>query len=239
MKTLLASLALLPLSPLMAQTTAPRLDLLQLSASASQEVSRDTLSLSFSTTKEGADATQVQNQLKKALDEALAEARKIAKPGQVEVQAGNLGLYPRYAEVKTPSGTHNQISGWQGTVEMQVQGRDMVAISQLSGRIKSLSINRVSYGLSPEARDKVEAQVVAQAIDLYKAKAALYAQQFGYRGYQIAEVSVGSEAPPMVTEAVTVSRMKVMAAPMGEALPVESGKATVSTTVQGTVQMTR
>ena len=81
--------------------------------------------------------------------------------------------------------------------------------------------------------------MVAQAITLYKAKAASYAQQFGYRGYQIGEVSVGSDAPQVMMEMAAAPRMKAMAAPMDEALPVESGKATVSTTVQGTVLMTR
>ena len=139
MNKLLAGLILTPWLPLVAQAQAqaPRLDTLQLSAAASMEVARDTLMLSFATTKEGSDAAQLQNQLKKALDEALVEARKIARPGQVEVQAGNLSLYPRYGQVKTASGSQNQLTGWQGTVEMQVQGRDMAAISQLSGALNS------------------------------------------------------------------------------------------------------
>jgi len=49
-----------------------------LSASASVDVARDLLSITFSTTREGSDAAAVQSQLKQALDAALAEARKAA-----------------------------------------------------------------------------------------------------------------------------------------------------------------
>ena len=59
-----------------------------LASSASVEVARDLLQITFSTTREGADANAVQSQLKQAIDAALAEARKAARPGQVDVQTG-------------------------------------------------------------------------------------------------------------------------------------------------------
>lgn len=232
----LGTLAVLP-GLAAAQTPAARTDVLNLTATASTEVNRDLLMLSFSTTREGKDAGTVQTELKQALDAALAEARKIAKPGQVEVQAGNLSVYPRYGEVKVSSRTQSQITGWQGSVELLVQGKDMEAISKLSARIQTLSIARVSYGLSREAREKVEGDVVAQAITSYKAKAATYAQQFGYRSFQIGEVSVNAEQPQIVM--AQAARFKAMSAPADEALPVESGKATVSVNVSGNVVMTR
>lgn len=212
------------------ETTLPR-DRLSLSATASTEVTRDVLGLAFSTTKEGADAGAVQSQLKQALDAALAEARKIARPGQVEVQTGNFSLYPRYS----PKGG---INGWQGQAELLVEGKDVAAIAQLSGRITTMTIARAGYSLSREQREKVEGQVVAQAIERYKARAADYAKQFGFAGYQIGEVSVNTQdgggpmpmgAPPM--------RMKAMAG-ADESLPVEAGKATVSVVVNGTIVMT-
>lgn len=241
LRTTLATVAVgvAALVPLVAgaQTPAARADVLNLSATASTEVARDLLSLTFSTTREGKEAGAVQNELKQALDAALAEARKVAKAGQVDVQAGNLSIYPRYGEVKAGNRTQSQITGWQGSVELTVQGKDMEAISRLSGRIQTLSIARVSYGLSREAREKVEGDVVAQAIAGYKAKAASYAQHFGYRGFQIGEVSVNTEQPPMVAMA-QAARFKTMGA-ADEALPVESGKATVSVNVNGNVLMTR
>ncbi|MEJ6005330.1 SIMPL domain-containing protein [Paucibacter sp. AS339] len=213
----------------LAAEPAPR-DRLTLSATASTEVARDVLSIAFSATKEGSDAAAVQSSLKQALDAALVEARKIAKPGQVEVQTGNFSLYPRYA----PKGG---INGWQGTAELLVEGRDAAAIAQLSGRIGSMSIARVGYSLSNEQREKVEADVVVQAIARFKARAADYAKQFGYGGYAVGEVNVSSSEPVMMPMAAPPVRFKAMAA-ADEALPVEAGKATVSVTVSGSVLMT-
>lgn len=208
---------------------APRRDTLSLSASATVEVPRDTLTVRFGITKEGSDAGQVQSQLKQALDAALAEARKIAKPGAVEVQTGNFSLYPRYA----PKGG---INGWQGSAELVVEGRDMAAIAQLTGRVSSMNIASVGYSLSREAREKQESEVVAQAIARYKAKAADYARQFGYAGYQIAEVAVNADANVPMPMATPMARFKASTM-ADEALPVEAGKASVSATVSGTVLM--
>lgn len=232
----LSAAALLPgVSQAQAQA---RTDLLNLTAAASTEVTRDLLMLSFSTTREGKEAAAVQNELKQALDAALAEARKVAKPGQVEVQAGNLSIYPRYGQSKLSSGTTNQITGWQGSVELLVQGRDMDTIAKLSSRIQTMNIANVSYGLSREAREKAEDSVVAEAIASYKAKAALYAKQFGYSAFRIGEVSVNADPGPVA--AMAQPRFKAMAmSTADQSLPVESGKATVTVNVNGNVVMTR
>jgi predicted secreted protein len=202
-----------------------------LSSSASIEVTKDLLNITFNTTREGLDAATVQSQLKQALDAALAEAKKVARPGQLDVQTGNFSLSPRY----TNKGV---VSGWQGSTELIVEGRDMQAIGQLSGRITTLTINRVGYGLSRELREKSEGEVTAQAIARYRAKAADYARQFGYSGYAIREVNVASNEQTPMPRPFLMSR--AAAAPASdEALPVEPGKGTVTVSVNGTVQMTK
>ena len=75
----------------------PAQNVVQLSASGSVEVQQDLLSISMNTTREAPDAGTVQNQLKVALDAALAEAKKSAQPGQLDVRTGSFSLYPRYA----------------------------------------------------------------------------------------------------------------------------------------------
>ena len=209
-------------------TQAPQ-NVVVLNASAVVEVPKDQLSVVFNTTREGTDAAQVQGQLKAALDAALAEARKVAKPGQVDVQTGNFSLYPRYS----PKGGTN---GWTGTAELLVEGRDMVAISQLAGRIQTLTIARTSFGLSREAREKVEAEVTAMAIMRFKSKAEQVAKQFGFGGYSLREVQV--QANDMAIGAQPLMRTQAMrsSAPE-EALPVEAGKAAVTATISGSVQL--
>lgn len=220
-----------------AQTVLPQPSgVVSISSSATVEVTKDVLVVAFSVSREGADAQVVQSGLKQALDAALAEARKIAKPGQVDVQTGNFSLYPRYAN--PTKGGPSVISGWQGSAELLVQGKDISAIAQLSGRIQSMTIARVGYTLSREAREKVEAEVSAQAISRWRSKAALVAQQFGYSGYSVREVNVASndfQQPPMPMQ-MKASRA---AAVSDEALPTEAGKGEVTVTVNGSAQMTK
>jgi predicted secreted protein len=209
--------------------TPPPQGVLSLTASASVEVTKDVLSITFSTAREGLDANTVQAQLKQALDAALAEARKAARPGQVEVQTGAFSLFPRYTN-------KGGINGWQGSAEVIVDGRDMAAIGQLSGRITTMTVARVAYRLSREATQKVEGEIAAEAIARYRSKAGEYARQFGYGGYTIREVNVTTSEPPGGPQPMLRTQAAAMSA-QGDALSVEPGKAQVSATVSGTVQM--
>lgn len=209
-------------------TAAPQ-NVVNLSASASMEVPKDQLTLVFSTTREGADAAQVQSQLKQALDAALAEARKAARPGQVDVQTGNFSLYPRY-------NAKGSTSGWHGTAELVVEGRDMPAISQLAGRIQTLTVARTSFGLSREAREKVDAEVSAQAIARFKIKAEQVARQFGFAGWGLREVTVQGTDQPGPVPMLRAQAMRAAGAP-DESLPIEAGKTSVTATVSGSVQL--
>lgn len=215
-----------------AQTSPAPQNVVSLSASASVEVVRDWLTVAFSTTREGSDAAVVQAQLKQALEAALAEARKAAKPGQLEVQTGQFSLHPRYA----PKG--GTINGWQGSTELIVQGRDTQAIAQLSGRINTLTIARTGFSLSREALQKVEGEVAAQAIKRFRVRADAVSRQFGFAGYTLREVAVnteGSAPPPQPMYRMQAQRAEAADA----ALPVEAGKAVVSANVSGSVQLTQ
>src|SRR5215208_4992854 len=118
----------------------PPQNVLQLSSIGTVEVTQDLLSLSLTTSREGTDAQAVQSQLKAALDTGLAEARKNAAPGQMDVRTGAFGLYPRYAR-------DGRINGWNGTAELVLEGRDFPRITQTASRIQTLTVAGVSFGL--------------------------------------------------------------------------------------------
>lgn len=215
-------------TPAAAQVYPPPQNVVTLQASASVEVPNDWLTVVFSTTREGSDATVVQNQLKQALDVALTEAKKGARPGQLEVQTGSFALYPRYAPKS------GGINGWQGSAELVVEGRDVQAIATLTGRVQTLTIARVGFSLSRETRQKVEADISAQAIQSFRARADAVSKQFGFSSYTLREVAVNAEIP------MNQPRMRMQlsqATTADAALPVEAGKATVTATVNGSVQM--
>ena len=209
---------------------APPQDALTLSASSAIEVPFDVITMTLGTTREGGDAAAVQGQLRQALDAALAEARKAQRPGQLDVRTGAFSLSPRYGS-KSPN-----ITGWVGQAELVLEGRDMNAIAQLAGRLNTLTVSRVGYALARETRERVEADAAAQAIARFRARAADYAKQFGYAGFAVREVHVGTSEPPI---GPPMPRVRAMAASADEAIPVEAGKASVTVQVNGSVQMTR
>ena len=213
-----------------AQPLPAPLNVVTLTATASVEVDKDWLTVVFSTTREASEAAAVQSQLKQALDAALAEARKAVRPGQLEVQTGGFSLSPRY----TNKGV---INGWQGSTELVVQGRDMAAISQLTGRIQGLSIARVGFSLSREARTKVEADITAEAITRFRGRAEAVSRQFGFAGYAVREVSVSTDQGGVPLPQQVMRATAMIASAPNEALPVEAGKALVTATVGGSVQM--
>ncbi len=206
--------------------------MLNLAASASIEVDHDLLTVVLSTTRQGADAEAVQAQLKQALDSALGEAKNAVRPGLLDVHTGQFSLFPRYTD--KPGGRSGGIAGWQGTAELVLEGRDMPAIGQLAGRISGMTVARVSYELSRDARAKVESELAAQAIERYRAKAAEYARDFGYAGYAIREVQVS--ANPLPRSPVPMMRMQATA-DSAAPLPLEPGRGEVSIDVSGSVQM--
>jgi predicted secreted protein len=207
----------------------PPQNVLQLEARGTVEVQQDLLVMNLSTTREGADPALVQSQLKTALDAALTEARKNAQPGQMDVRTGNFALYPRHNR-------DGKISGWQGTAELVLEGRDFPRITQTAGRIQTLTLGGVSFGLSREQRAKVEGEAQAQAIERFKARAAELAKGFGFGGYTLREVAVNASEPGFQPRPRMMA-MEAKSAMADAAVPVEAGKATVTVTVSGSVQL--
>jgi predicted secreted protein len=221
-----------PVAPSVAPT--PQ-NVLNLGSTATVEVTKDVLAVTLSTARDGPDAAAVQAALKQALDAALAEARKAAKPGgALEVRTGGFSIAPRYGKAPGASSGGPAINGWQGSTELHLSGTDVIGVAQLAGRITTLTIARVSQDLSGPVRERAQADASAKAITAFRADAAEFAKQFGYSGYTIREVSVSSDASIVRTD-MSMARARSTA----DAVPVEMGQGSVTATVNGSVQMTR
>lgn len=206
------------------------LNVVQLSASGFKDVQQDWLTMSLNTTREGADAATVQNQLKAALDAALAVARPLAQPQQMELRTGRFSLYPRY-------GNNGKINGWQGSTELVLEGRDFARISTVAGRIQTLTMGQVGFSLSREAQQALETEVQAMAIERFKLKASQVAKGFGFSNYSLRDISVSSAdagSPPMRPR---VMAMEAKAAMSDAPVAVEAGTSMVNVTVSGSVQL--
>lgn len=217
----------------LAQNTAPPelRNVVQLSATGTVEAQQDLLVVTLATSKEGADASAVQAQLKQALDTALAEAKRNAQTGQLDVRTGPFGLYPRYAK-------DGKINGWQGRAELVLEGRDFARITSTAGKVQTMAISQVAFALSREARAKVETEAQTQAIEQFKARAAELAKGFGFANYSLREVAVNSnEMSPGPRPRMMAMEANKASSFSDSAVPVEAGKAQVVVTVSGSVQM--
>ena len=209
----------------------PPQNVVQLSASAEQDVRQDLLTLTLATTREGSDPAAVQTELKTALDAALTEAKKTAESNQLDVSTGNFNLSPRYTQ-------EGRISTWQGSAELVLEGRDFARISQAAGRIQSMTVSQAVFRLSRQAREKAEGQVQASAIDNFKQRAGDIARGFGFAGYTLREISVNANNRyPQPLQRNPAMATKTAYADAPAPVPVEAGNSTVTVTVSGSVQL--
>lgn len=229
----LAAAAALTLAPAQAAEPA-RENLVSFSTSAQIEVTKDLLGITLQAVRDGNDSATVQAQLKQVLDAALTEARKAAAPGAMEVRTGGFSLFPRY-------GKDGKINGWQGQAELVLEGKDSQRVAQTAGKLTAMNVTSVGYSISRELAEKHEAEVTAQAIQRYRAKALEYAKQFGYTGYELREVTVQtgaqSNAPRLAPASFQAKAQMSVAS--DATVPIEPGKGLVDATVSGIVKLTK
>jgi predicted secreted protein len=203
-----------------------------LTASATEQVTQDWLTVNLSVTRDAADAAAVQRQLKQILESALTEARKEASPGVLEVRSGSFQVNPRY-------GKEGRIAGWQGSAELILAGRDVGKVAALAGKLPGLVVTQTGYSLSRELREQREASLTAAAIQKFRSRAQEIATQFGFKSYSLREVQVQSAEQGTGRPVLFAMRAKAgmadeaLAAPM----PTEPGTGELSASVQGSIQL--
>lgn len=216
-----------------AQDTAVRANVVNFSTTASEELTQDWMSVTLHVQRDGTHASEVQAAVRQVLDAALTEARKAAQ-GQtgMTVRTTGFSVQPRYSN-------QGRIAGWQGSAQLVLEGTDSARIAQTVGKLNTLQVGHVQYGLSRELRERQQAQLTADAIRQFRERASQMAQAFGFKGYTLGEVSVSSTDPDMGHRPPLMAmRAKTMEMAADAPLPVEPGKSTLSVTVSGQVVLT-
>jgi len=221
--------ALLP-PVVQAQPASPAHNVVQLSASAQQEVAQDWLTVVLTHRTQAADAATVQRQLKTAVEQALQHIRPRVRSGELEVSSGGFAVQPRHSR-------EGQIVGWQGSAELLVQGRDVAGIAAKAGNTPGMAVAQMGFSLSRQARQALEAEMRSQAIAQFRATALQVAKDFGFTGYTLREVALmeGGQEHAMRPRLMVAAEahMATASAPV----PAEPGKTLVQVTVSGTVQL--
>ncbi|MBR8317039.1 SIMPL domain-containing protein [Burkholderia dolosa] len=202
---------------------------LSLSAQASADVPQDIIHITLFYEQQAKDPGSLTAALNLRADAALAQAKGVSG---VTAHTGAFSVYPS-------TDRDGKISAWRGRTEVVLESRDFAAASKLAGQLSNqMQIANVEFSLSPEAQRTAEQKLTTEAIKSFRARADEAAKAFGYSSYSIRDVNVGGGRnvqpyPRMMAMAAAPMDSAKMSAPIS----VEGGKATVSVTVNGSVQM--
>ncbi|MCA8245628.1 SIMPL domain-containing protein [Burkholderia multivorans] len=202
---------------------------LSLSSQASADVPQDIIHITLFYEQQAKDPGSLTSALNQRADAALAQAKGVSG---VSAHTGAFSVYPS-------TDRDGKISAWRGRTEVVLESRDFAAASKLAAQLSNLmQVANVEFSLSPEAQRAAEQKLTTEAIKSFRARADEAAKAFGYSSYTIRDVNVGSGRnvqpyPRMMAMAAAPMDSAKMSAPIA----VEGGKATVSVTVNGSVQM--
>lgn len=199
-----------------------------LSADASREVPNDEAQVVLYAEFDDANAAALSDKLNRALADALAQAKAYAT---VKAAVAGNNVYPTYDR-------NNKITGWRGRADLRLDSDDFKSLAELTGKLQArLQIGNMNFGLSRAHRDKVETELIDDAIKALNVRAEAVRKSLGGKGYRITNLQVN----PGDTN-IRVPRMMVAAAPMAKASsvaapPMEAGQAQVSINISGTIEV--
>ncbi|HEB93421.1 MAG TPA: DUF541 domain-containing protein, partial [Gammaproteobacteria bacterium] len=108
-------------------------------------------------------------------------------------------------------------------------------LSQLIGRLQErLAVGQVGYRISPQRRNAVEEELIAEAIARFQQRAALVAKQMGRSRYRVVDMNIESPGGPMRP----LGRVAMSA--MGEARTAprfEVGVQTLQVSINGIIEL--
>lgn len=216
-------------TPALAAEEAP---LLQLEASASQQVRRDKVQITLATDVEGASQGEVSRKLNAALQQVTEQARTVPA---LRVSNGPYWVAPQSTgsdDDKTPAEKR-----WRGNAQLLLESSDFDAASEFTRKVSdTMAVNGLNFVLSTEAREEARKQLLAQAAQAFRDKAEHAAKAFGFSRYEIRTLSLDGASAPM-PKALGMMRTLSVANAEDSAMPMEPGDATVRVSVTGAVAL--
>ena len=219
-----------PLPSVAQERVAPLADVLELEASVTSEVVPDLVVVNLAVVREGPEVPALTKAVNEALARAFADAKAV--PGVIAANAG-YSTTPRF----DTRGSTSTRTGWTVTGAIVLKSKDFDALGTLVGKLsQTLNITGSGFEISPDLRAREDAALIERGARAFQDKATAATRAFGYAGYSIRQVNVGSAGQngngrvfaPMAQYAMAKS-----AAPM----PIEAGPVTLSLSVNGSVQM--
>lgn len=206
----------------------PELPQLSLEAAAAADVAQDKVEITLGSDYDGTDQAKVSEQLNKLLTATLAEAKRNPK---VDSRSGSYRVWANTDKT-------GKITGWRGRAEIILESKDFVAASTLAGDLsKSMAVSNINFSLSREAREAEEQRLLVEAAKAFRARAASASQAFGFGGYNVKQLDLSGSGTVYQPRPMMAMRASSAEAKFSDAVPMEAGKATVTVSVRGTVEL--
>ena len=219
-----------------AQSVAPVViarDALTLNATVAVEVIPDLAVITLAAEAQGPEAGPITREVQLAINAALARAKAMAG---VEARTGAFATNQRWDN----KGVRD---GWTVRAELILKAKDFAVLGTLAGQLaqQKLMIVGSSFELSRELRESEEAALIERGIAAFRSKAQTASRAFGFGGYTLREVNLGSISGDARQVQPKVFAIRAAAAPVAEAEPlaIEGGKVTLTLTVNGGVLMSQ
>lgn len=207
---------------------APRYNQVNLAAQSSEQVANDTLQVTLTTYGEDAQLAKLAAQINADMDWALA---KVKPHADVKSSTGSYQTYP----VTSKDG--RTTTGWRGQQTLQLESRSITALGALAGELQDrLRITAMQFTVSNERRTAVENRLVDAALDAFKTRARIVADNLKARDYRIVNVSINTSSsmqPPVMYR----SKLAMASVEADSAVAVEGGESEVQVSVNGTIEL--
>lgn len=204
---------------------------LNLSVSESMEVEEDLLIVNLRFETEGKTSQDVQKDINKKMESALAE---VQKQSEISVSTENYSVY----QYTPPSNKGEKVQTiWKGSQSIQLKGSNSIEILKITGVLQSmgLAVNSLNYVVSPELNEKTRDSLMEKSIEKLLHKAKRVAKVLGKDDIQVLNINVDSNnyypSPMLMRSSNTmVKNMDT------ESVPVTSpGQSRISTTVSANI----
>lgn len=199
-----------------------------LRADVQQSVNNDTLTVVLFTEEQDTDPAKLASRITATLNKGLETARK---NNSIKVASGNRVSQPVYDEKR------QNIVAWRERGEIRLEGTDFAQVSTVTGNLLGdLSLDSMTFSLSPDSRATTEDSLIKAAIDAFKRRADIATQSLGGEGYRIVQLNLNTQfmspRPYMRASSMAMVADAKMATPA-----VEGGEADVTVNADGVIEV--
>lgn len=224
-KTIITILAFTMFFSLSAWGKEMEYNLVSLSETASREVPNEIMFVTMQASHRAGSPSASANEVNKRMQWAISIVKK---HDELKYETGQYNTYPMYRK--------ERIGEWNSSQQLSIESKDVTLLSKVVGELQEqLQMQNMSFKPSKETQEKIEDELVVEAIKKFQSRAKLIQKAMKGKDYQVVNMDVNTQGghSPIAyrAQAYEMSSAK-MAAPA-----VEQGSSELSVSVNGQVQI--